>query len=79
MPPIRAAPVAVSELSRHEIDITGVGLDEPVAGVAVIRSRHRPVLRIVVDADHAVATIQQLLDHIATDEPGRTSDEYVAH
>ena len=71
--------VAVDQEIRQEIDIPSITFDEAVPGMVVIRPADRAVLGIVVDADHVMATIQQLLDHVATDESGRSSHQNGAH
>ena len=38
----------------EQVDVARVGLHQAVAGVVAVRLHHRPVLRVVVDADHAV-------------------------
>ena len=50
-----------SELGQKR-DVLGVTLDQPVARIGVKAALDRPVLAVVVDADHVVARLQQLGD-----------------
>ena len=67
--------VAVAEQLGHQLGVAGVALDEVVVRVVVVGLRDRPVLREVVEPDDLVAAAQQLLDDVAADEAGRSSDE----
>jgi hypothetical protein len=60
--------VAVGQQPRHQLHIAGVALDEVVVRVAVVGLDDRPVLGVVVDADHDVATAKQLFDDVTADE-----------
>jgi hypothetical protein len=62
------------ELGEHR-HVARVGFDEAVVRVVAVRLRHRAVLRMVVDADHAVPAPQQLFHHVAADEPRRPREQ----
>ena len=71
--------VAARERSCHQLRITRVAMDEPVARMAVERTHHVPVLRLVVDADDLVAALEQFLHNVPADEPGRSGDQDPGH
>jgi hypothetical protein len=66
--------IAVAEQLRHQVRVADIALVELVARVVVVGLHDLAVLRVVVDADHLVATAEQILDDITTDETGRTTD-----
>jgi len=67
--------IALGGEFAHEPDVLGITLHEPVARVAVVRLRQRPVLAEVVEPDHVVTRFEQFGNEIAVDEPGRAGDE----
>jgi hypothetical protein len=71
--------VAVGEQLREEVGVAGIGHDQAVVGMVVVRLRDRTVLRVIVDADDAVTARQQLLDDIAADEPRGSTDQDCRH
>jgi hypothetical protein len=71
--------VAVGEQVGEQPDVARVTLDERVRRVVVVGLPHLPVLRVVVQADHGVAPVEQLLDDVAADEAGRTRHQHLFH
>ena len=65
-----------SELG-HERAVLGIALDESIPRVVVVALGHPPVLAEVVEPHDLVAGGQQLLDEVATDEPGSAGDEHL--
>jgi hypothetical protein len=59
----------------QERDILGVALHEPIRRVVVVALRHPAVLAEVVDADHLVACLEQLVDEVAADEARGAGDQ----
>ena len=54
--------IALRRQLCEQLDVLGVTLDQPVARIGVKAALDRPVLAVVVDADHVVARLQQLGD-----------------
>ena len=71
--------IAVFQQIGQQAGIARVALDEVVIRVIVEAVLHRPVLGEVVDADHSVAPVEQLLHYVAADEAGRAGDKNLRH
>ena len=54
----------------HQGRVGGVAFDERVSRVVLVALLHHAVFRVVVQAHHLVAVLQQLVDEIAGNESG---------
>src|SRR5665811_1874961 len=59
----------------HQLGVAHVAVDEPVAGMAVVRVDGGAVASQVIDTDDVVVGIQQLGDQVAADEPRGAGDQ----
>ena len=70
--------ITVSEEFRHQLDVTCIAFDEPVVGVFVVGPLRLSVLGEIVDANHLVTPVEQLLYDVTTDEPRGATYEHLA-
>ena len=63
----------------QQVDVAAVALDEAVAGMVVVGLRTGPYLERLSTPDDLMAAPKQLLDHVATNEAGGTTDQNLAH
>ena len=79
MPPIMAAHATKWSQSAislaQEGHVLGVALHEAVSRVVLVALLERSVLGVVVETDHLMARVEQLLDQIAGDEAGRAGHQ----
>src|SRR5688572_14458975 len=63
----------------HQVDVACVSFNEGISGMIVVRARHFAVLRVVVQSHDLVASPQQFLDHVPTDEARCSGNEHLLH
>ena len=65
--------IAVGDQVAQQLGILPIALREMIVGMTVIALGNRTVFAEIVDADHLVTGLQQLLDQIAADTTSKTA------